>query len=129
MLFHAQNALSEHKMLLGKPPFDLVKLSTLSEKYWKGRAVFHPMEQRGDIASWALTQEDVDDDRKVCAELEISPGEGEVGDACYDTGVVLDWEPDPHFADLGVIRVHFLMSNGSSLRYSSDNLWTPILKW
>ncbi len=111
--------------MINDPPFELVQLSTLPETSWKGRAVFHPLEQRGTTAMWTITQQDVEDDLEVSKELNIDPSPMIAGDASYDVGVVLDWEPDPHFADLGVIRVHFIMSNGCGLRYSSDNLWTP----
>ena len=90
------------------PPFYLVQLSTLPESRWRGLPVFHPMEQRGDTPEW------------------LSDDPGDHGEPSYDVGVVLDWEPDPHFADLGVIRVRFLMNMGSTLRYASSNLWVPI---
>lgn len=105
------------------PPFDLVQLSTLPQETWKGRAVFHPMEQGAGGPVWEMSEEDfaerlsefVEDDRSWQTRAD------------YDAGVVLDWEPDQHFADMGVIRVRFVMASGSTLRYSSDNLWTPKL--
>lgn len=103
----------------GKPPFDLIQLSTLPESEWRGRAVFHPMEQRGDVASWTLT----DEDRAFALE------EGEPvpeWDTVYDVGVVVEWGEDPNFADIpGSKRVRFVMDSGHSLHYAASNLWTP----
>lgn len=101
------------------PPFDLVQLSTIPESQWRGLAVFHPMEQRGDVPTWVITAEDREDAIAIGHPI---PDDETVA---YDVGVVMDWEPDPHFADLGVIRVRFLMSMGSTLRYASTNLWVP----
>ena len=91
------------------PPalFDLVPLSSLPESTWKGRAVFFP---GGGDAGWV-------------ADEDSGPP---VGTACYDVGVVERWEPDPDFADLGVVRVWFVGSMGSLLHYASTNLWTPV---
>lgn len=95
------------------PPFDLVQLSTLPQEQWRGRPVFNPGCQVGDTPYWT-GRDDPFGDRD---EDEQGP--------LYDVGVVLDWEPDPDFADLGIIRVRFLCSFGSTLRYASTNLWTP----
>lgn len=73
----------------GKPPFDLVQLSTLPESAWLGRAVFHPMEQRGDEAIWTITPEDRAD--AIAAGEPISDDEW---DTVYDVGVVTEWAPD-----------------------------------
>lgn len=108
--------------LPGEPPFDLVQLSTLPQETWKGRAVFHPMEQ-GQLPVWEMSEEDFQEHLSTFAEDDRSWQTR----ADYDTGVVLDWEPDPHFADMGIIRVRFVMDSGSTLRYSSNNLWTPKL--
>lgn len=96
----------------GPPPFELVQLSTLPQERWRGLPVFCPACQVGDTPYWT-TQDDP-----------FRDPEDEDG-ARYDVGVVLDWEPDPDFADLGVIRVRFLGDCGSTLRYSSTNLWVP----
>ena len=93
----------------GAPPFDLVQLSTLPEDQWRGLPVFHPCGQQGDEPQW------------LADEFTGPP----VGDPCYDVGVVTSWEPDPDFADLGGIRVHFLGSFGSVLHYDATNLWVP----
>ena len=98
----------------GAPPFHLVQLSTLPQEQWRGLPVFHPGCQMGDTPYWTGAS-DPDGDRD---EDEQGP--------LYDVGVVLDWEPDPDFADLGVIRVRFLGSFGSTLRYASSNLWVPL---
>jgi hypothetical protein len=97
-------------MMKGPPPFELVQLSTLPQERWKGLPVFHPFEQRGDEAKWV---EEVDHENELEEET------------LYDVGVVLRWEPDPDFADLGGIRVHFLGSFGSLLHYDATNLWVP----
>lgn len=105
----------------GKPPFDLVQLSTLPESVWLGRAVFHPMEQRGDEAIWTITPEDRAD--AIAAGDPISDDEW---DTVYDVGVVTEWAPDPLFADIpGSKRVRFVMASGHSLHYAASNLWTP----
>lgn len=90
--------------------FDLVLLSSLPESTWRGRAVFHPCIQKGEVAGWLA--DDLTGRR--------------VGEECYDVGVVDRWAPDPHFADLGVIRVWFVGDSGSRLHYSASNLWTPV---
>jgi hypothetical protein len=112
----------------GAPPFDLVQLSSLPEETWLGRAVFHPLEQRGDddgnvVAIWTLT----DEDREIAAFFG-DPVSEDAWDTEYDVGVVKEWEPDPDFADLGVVRVTFVMCAGHVLRYASTNLWTPRLR-
>lgn len=43
------------------PPFLLVQLSTLPRETWSGRAVFHPMEQRGNEPVWEMSEEDFQD--------------------------------------------------------------------
>lgn len=101
----------------GKPPFDLVQLSTLPESEWRGRAVFHPMQQRGDVAFWTLTDEDRED--------AIAVGEPILEDAwdtVYDVGVVVEWggNTDPKWK-----RVRFVTGSGHSLQYAAWNLWTP----
>lgn len=101
------------------PPFDLVQLSTLPESVWRGRAVFHPHEQHGDVPTWGLTEDDV---AAAVAAGEPAP---ELGSPCYDVGVVLDWWPDEDFKDLNLTRVQFLHDSGSKLVYCSTNLWTP----
>lgn len=104
----------------GKPPFDLVQLSTLPVDTWLGRAVFHPMEQRGDEAIWLISDEDREDARKVGSPIPDDE------DTCYDVGVVKEWWEDEHFADIpGSTRVQFVTACGSSLHYASTNLWTP----
>lgn len=107
--------------LPGAPPFDLVQLSTLPQENWKGRAVFHPMEQQGDVPNWEMSGEDFAEHLATFAE-DYRYWQTR---ADYDVGVVLDWEPDPHFAEMGIIRVRFVMDSGSTLRYASSNLWTP----
>ena len=98
------------------PPeaFNLVQLSTLPESEWRGRAVFHPREQRGTEAFWKATAEDWAD---ALADGHDAPDP----DVAYDVGVVLDWEPDPDFPEY--IRVRFMTGFGTSLRYGSWNLW------
>ena len=99
------------------PPFDLVQLSTIPESKWRGLPVFHPMEQRGDVPIWEITDEDRAD---AIAVGDPIPDDEKVA---YDVGVVLDWEHAEH--DPGSPRVRFLMSMGSTLRYGSYNLWVP----
>lgn len=101
------------------PPFDLVQLSTIPESQWRGLPVFHPMEQRGDVPVWVIT----DEDRDIALTVGHPIPDDEM--VAYDVGIVLDWEPDPLFADLGVVRVRFLMCMGRTLRHASSNLWTP----
>lgn len=95
--------------MMSSPPFELVQLSEIYEEYWKGLPVFHPCEQHGDEPRW------------VADEYTGLP----VGDPAYDVGVVERWEPDPDFADLGIIRVFFVGNHGSRLHYASSNLWVP----
>ena len=100
------------------PPFRLVQLSTLPQERWKGLPVFHPCEQGGDgkggeYVKWV--EEDEPRDMQSLPQYR----------ALYDVGVVLRWEPDPDFADLGGIRVHFIGSHGSLLHYDATNLWVP----
>ena len=107
--------------LSGSPPFELIQLSLLPSETWKGRAVFHPMEQGLNGPLWEMSEEDFaenlreypEDDRDWQRRTD------------YDVGVVLDWEPDPTFAD--EVRVQFVMDSGCTLRYASSNLWTPKL--
>lgn len=100
------------------PPdfFSLVPLSSLPEEMWKGRAVFHPHEQRGMDVFWEATPED----RQGAVEEGRPIPDGTVS---YDAGVVLDWGPDKDFPEF--TRVRFLLSDGSTLHYDSTNLWTP----
>lgn len=93
------------------PPFELVQLSTIPQERWRGLPVFHPGCQQGDTPYWTGADDPFQD-----------RNEDEQG-ALYDVGVVLDWEPDPDFADQ--IRVRFLGDFGSTLRYSPENLWVP----
>lgn len=104
------------------PPFDLVQLSTLPQETWKGRAVFHPMEQGADGPVWEMSEEDFQEN------LLTFPEDYRYWQtrADYDVGVVLSWEPDLLFRDLGLIRVCFVMASGSKLSYCSTNLWTPV---
>ena len=109
----------------GKPPFDLILLSTLPESEWRGRAVFHPMEQRGvdgvNTAFWTIT----DEDREIAIEVG-EPIPDDVWDTVYDVGVVVEWDDDPQFSDIpGSKRVRFVMDNGHSFHYAASNLWTP----
>lgn len=101
--------------------FDLVPLSSVSQETWKGRAVFHPGGGQEGFApsgcQWVADEDTYPDDEEGNPQC--------VGDPCYDVGVVLRWEPDPNFADLGVVRVWFIGSMGSLLHYGSWNLWTP----
>lgn len=109
----------------GAPPFDLVQLSTLPESEWHGRAVFHPMEQRGvdgqPVAFWTITDEDRADAIAVG-----EPIPDDEWDTVYDVGVVVEWDDDPQFSDIpGSKRVRFVMDSGHSLHYAAYNLWTP----
>ena len=105
----------------GKPPFDLIQLSTLPESEWRGRAVFHPMEQRGDEAIWTIT----DEDRKDAVAVG-EPIPDDEWDTVYEVGVVTQWASDPLFVDIpGSKRVRFVMASGHSLHYAASNLWTP----
>lgn len=99
--------------MMGSPPFELVQLTTIPQDQWRGLPVFIPQCQVGDTPYWTGADDPFGD-----------RDEDEQG-ALYDVGVVLDWEPDPDFADLGVIRVRFLGSFGSILRYSAQTLWVP----
>lgn len=100
------------------PPdfFSLVPLSSLPEETWKGRAVFHPHEQRGMDVFWEATPED----RQAAVEEGRPIPDGAVS---YDVGIVLYWGPDKDFPEF--TRVRFLLSDGSTLHYDSTNLWTP----
>ena len=104
----------------GKPPFDLVQLSTLPESEWRGRAVFHPMQQRGDVAFWTFTDEDREE-----AIADGDPIPDDAWDTVYDVGVVVEWYGDPHSTHHGMRRVRFVMASGHSLQYAAWNLWTP----
>jgi hypothetical protein len=84
-------------------------LSTIPEERWRGLPVFHPCGQVGDEPQW------------LADEYTGPP----IGDPAYDVGVVDRWEPDPDFADLGIIRVWFIGDHGSVLHYASCNLWVP----
>lgn len=77
------------------PPFELVQLSQFPQDQWVGLPVFHPMSQTGSTPDWYM----------------------------YDVGVVCEFYPDPHFDD--ITRVRFVCDNGTTLHYSSDNLWVP----
>ena len=100
------------------PPalFDLVPLCSLPESTWKGRGVF-----------LAGTGQD-GYDLSGCIWIADDLCGLEEGTAAYDVGVVDRWEPDPHFADLGIIRVFFVGSHGSRLHYPSHVLWTHVPK-
>lgn len=82
------------------PPLPLVQLSTLPRHLWRGRAVFHPHSQRGDVARWVID-----------------------GRVRYDVGVVIEWWTE----DGDDVRVRFVGDSGSTLQYGAWNLWTPIL--
>ncbi len=96
----------------GKPPFDLVQLSTLPESMWKGRAVFTPSMQQGTTPYWQ---------NKDLPEIFVDPGDTEPWTS-YDTGVVLEWWVDETVGDT---RVRFVGDSGSTLVYGAWNLWTP----
>lgn len=106
----------------GKPPFDLVRLSTLPVDQWKGQPVFHPGCQVGDEAAWRS-----EDDPFFQAEPDEHGPADEPG-TWYDVGVVVRWEtenwrqepdnPDAH-------EVYFLTGHGHTLHYGAGNLWTP----
>lgn len=96
------------------PPFKLIQLSLVSQHIWKSLPVFHPHHQVGDTPRW------------------LSDDEDDFGKAAYDVGVVTEWGLDPDFGDLGIIRVTFVGSNGSTLKYASTNLWVPesvLMNW
>ncbi len=99
------------------PPFELVQLSTLPEKFWLGLPVFHPCEQIGNEPKW--TDPDID----LYPEDFIDEQGIPIDPVAYDVGSVIGWGPDEHFPE--VTRVHFLTGHGYSLRYGSWNLWVP----
>ena len=96
-------------MSASNPPFDLVPLSSIPEKYWRGLPVFHPNEQVGATPKW------------LADEYSGLP----IGSPCFDVGVVVRWEIDADFPELEIIRVYFIGTNGSILHYSASNLWVP----
>lgn len=106
----------------GKPPFELVRLSTLPVDQWKGKPVFHPGCQVGDKAAWRA-----EDEPFFRAEPDEHGPADEPGTR-YDVGVVVRWEtenwrkepdnPDAH-------EVYFLTGHGHALHYGAGNLWTP----
>jgi len=102
-------------LLINRPPFELVQLSTIPQNKWLGLPVFHPYCQIGKTPYWNRKNNSYENEKHK------HYNEGSL----YDVGVVFSWYPDPEFADLGVIRVRFIGDNGSTLCYSSDNLWTP----
>lgn len=107
------------KDVRGEPlPFKLVQLHHFPATTWVGRAVFSPCEQEGDVPTWV----DTDDEPPQDASEDGPPGPH----PAYDVGVVTRYEPDPDFADLGHVRVHFVGSHGSMLHYTAWNLWTPV---
>ena len=96
-------------MSTSTPPFDLVQLSSIPQKYWSGLPVFHPNEQVGATPKW------------LADEHSGLP----IGSPCFDVGVVVRWETDPDFSEREIIRVYFIGTNGSMLYYSASNLWVP----
>lgn len=103
----------------GNPfPLKLVQLHHFPADTWVGRVVFAPCGQTGDTPTWVDTDEPPQD-----ASEDGPPGPH----PAYDVGVVTRYEPDPDFADLGHMRVHFVGSHGSTLHYTAWNLWTPAM--
>ena len=103
----------------GNPlPLKLVQLHHFPADTWVGRAVFAPCGQTGDVPTWVDTNDEPPQD----VSEDWLPGPH----PAYDVGVVTSYEPDPNFADLGHMRVHFVGSHGSTLHYTSWNLWTPV---
>lgn len=99
----------------GKPPFELVQLSTLPQVDWHGRVVFHPMEQHGGTAFWMA------EDSPSFNAAHDEPGTE------YDVGVVVKSAPDDWrgpASDLATWEVHFIVNGGFALHYSASNLWT-----
>lgn len=113
----------------GKPPFDLVQLHTLPINLWKGRPVFHPLYQVGDVAYWRAEDDPYfDPSSSYDANGELIPGD-EPGTE-YDVGVVVKWETENWRRESnnpGAHEVYFLTGNGGTLHYAAFNLWTPRL--
>lgn len=101
-------------ILLGKPPFNLVQLSTIPKEKWIGLAVFHPFSQMGNEANWSS-----DDLVSKVTHSENLTGKL-VPTTQYDVGVIISFEYD----DLARMqRASFVSSWGSVLRYTESNLW------
>lgn len=98
----------------GPPPFELMPLAEVPRSEWRGLPVFHPWAVENGNAYWRVED---------APEWMRSPDETK--GTAYDVGVIYDWEPDPDFAQYGQFRVHFLGSDGLTLHYDSQFLWTP----
>lgn len=101
-------------VILDKPPFNLVQLSTVPKDKWIGLAVFHPLSQVGNKASW-------NSNHLVCKFTHGGSSTEQVMPLPqYDVGVIISFKYD----DLARMQqVSFVGACGSVLRYAETNLW------